>query len=157
MRKKQQWGDCELELLSFQASKLPYDVSLDIIDDAGNGDCHLMLIVREDMYSKQNAEFLLKSYEKLVKSFVSTPNITFVEPDMFEAQDVERALQFGRSQSSFSFSKAIDLLTTSNFRGSCTISMAVRIDRRSNLCYRTIQSERYGAQAAIWWRVNDLL
>ncbi|KAF2797429.1 AMP-binding enzyme [Melanomma pulvis-pyrius CBS 109.77] len=98
MRKKQSWGDCELELLSFQASKLPYDVSLDIIDDAGNGDCHLMLIVREDMYSKQDAECLLKSYEKLVKSFVSTPNITFMEPDMFETQDIERALQFGRKE-----------------------------------------------------------
>lgn len=96
MRKKQPWGNCELEMLSFQASKVPYDLALDIIDDAGDGDCLLMLIVREDMYSKQDAEVLLQSYGQLVKAFAESPGLSFAEPDMFEKAEVERSLTFGR-------------------------------------------------------------
>lgn len=96
MRKKQPFGNCELEMLSFQASKVPYDLALDIIDDAGDGDCLLMLIVREDMYSKQDAEVLLKSYAQLVKAFAESPGLSFAEPDMFEKVEVERSLTFGR-------------------------------------------------------------
>lgn len=96
MRKKQPWGNCELEMLSFQASKVPYDLALDIIDDAGDADCLLMLIVREDMYSKQDAEVLLRSYGQLVKVFAESPSVSFAEPDMFETSEVERSLTFGR-------------------------------------------------------------
>lgn len=96
MRKKQPWGNCELEMLSFQASKVPYDLALDIIDDAGDADCLLMLIVREDMYSKQDAEVLLRSYGQLVKAFAESPSVSFVEPEMFEMTEVERSLTFGR-------------------------------------------------------------
>lgn len=96
MRKKQAWGNCELEMLSFQASKVPYDLALDIIDDAGDADCLLMLIVREDMYSKQDAEVLLRSYGQLVRAFAESPEVSFAEPDMFEAAEVERSLTFGR-------------------------------------------------------------
>ncbi|KAI9696853.1 MAG: putative Hybrid PKS-NRPS biosynthetic cluster [Bogoriella megaspora] len=98
MYKKQAWGDCDLELLSFQTSKMPYDVALDIMDEGGSGDCHLMLIVRKDMYTKQDAEFLLGSYERLVRSFASAPSNVFASPDIFESQEVERALNFGRGR-----------------------------------------------------------
>ena len=96
MRKKQPWGNCELEMLSFQASKVPYDLALDIIDDAGDADCLLMLIVREDMYSKRDAEVLLQSYGQLVKAFAESPGVSFAEPDMFETAEVERSLTVGR-------------------------------------------------------------
>lgn len=96
MRKKQPWGNCELELLSFQASKVPYDLALDIIDDAGDADCLLMLIVREDMYSKQDAEVLLQSYGQLVKAFAESPHVRFDEPDIYAKSEVERSLAFGR-------------------------------------------------------------
>ncbi|KAK7698706.1 putative Hybrid PKS-NRPS biosynthetic cluster [Diaporthe eres] len=98
MRKKQPWGNCELEMLSFQASKVPYDLALDIIDDAGDADCLLMLIVREDMYSKQDAEVLLRSYGQLVKAFAESPEVSFAEPDMFEKAEVEKSLTFGRGE-----------------------------------------------------------
>lgn len=96
MRRRQPWGDCELEMLSFQASKVPYDLALDIIDDAGDGDCLLMLIVREDMYSQRDAEVLLRSYGRLVEAFAESPGASFEEPDMFEKAEVERSLTFGR-------------------------------------------------------------
>lgn len=96
MRRRQPWGDCELEMLSFQASKVPYDLALDIIDDAGDGGCLLMLIVREDMYSRRDAEVLLRSYGRLVEAFAESPGVSFAEPDMFEKAGVERSLTFGR-------------------------------------------------------------
>ncbi|PNS19188.1 L-2-aminoadipate reductase [Sphaceloma murrayae] len=96
MPKRQRWGDCDLELLSFQASKLPYDVSLDIIDDAVTDEYHLMLIVRADMYSEQDAELLLKCYQRLLQSFADDPSTTIAEPQMFDQERIDRALGFGR-------------------------------------------------------------
>ncbi|KAF2218978.1 AMP-binding enzyme [Elsinoe ampelina] len=95
MSKKQQFDDCELELLSFQASNVPYDVSMDISDDSINGECHLMLIVREDMYSKKHAELLLGCYVNLVASFTETPTSSFGDAQIYDPRDIERALAFG--------------------------------------------------------------
>lgn len=98
MRERQPLSDCELELLEFDASRVPYDVALDIADDPDHGDYRLMLITRADMYSKQGAELLLTSYQKLVHAFMSTLDTSFVEPDVCEPHDIKRALQFGRSR-----------------------------------------------------------
>ncbi|PSK38495.1 L-2-aminoadipate reductase [Elsinoe australis] len=95
MNKKQHFGNCELELLSFQASKVPYDVSMDISDDSTNDDCHLMLIVREDMYTEQHAKLLLDYYIRLVASFTKAPDLSFTDAEMYEARDIDRALDFG--------------------------------------------------------------
>lgn len=96
MRERQPFGDCELELLNFDGARTPYDVALEIIDDRNHDDYRLMLIVRADMYSKQDAELLLKSYQKLIRAFTSTPGVSFAEPGIYEPQEVERALAFGR-------------------------------------------------------------
>ncbi|EXK77811.1 hypothetical protein FOQG_17497 [Fusarium oxysporum f. sp. raphani 54005] len=94
--KRQAWGDCELELLLLALPQVPYDIALDIIDDGKNGDCHLTLIARQDMYSVQNAELLIWAYEKLLKAFVRTPSEAFSAPQIYETADIERALDFGR-------------------------------------------------------------
>ncbi|KAE8853019.1 hypothetical protein HRS9122_00011 [Pyrenophora teres f. teres] len=96
MLKKQLMGDCELELLSFQASKVPYDICLDIIDDAGEGDCVLHLLVRKDMYTKQQAQTLIKCLVKLTESFSRIPNRKLESAAMFDAQDVVPALGFSK-------------------------------------------------------------
>ncbi len=62
------WGDRDLELMAFEASKSAYDLALDIIDDP-NGECLLMLVVRKDLYTIADAELPTKSYEILVKAF----------------------------------------------------------------------------------------
>lgn len=98
MRERQPLGDCELELLEFDASRVPYDVALDVTDDPEHGDYRLMLIVRADMYSKQDAELLLTGYQKLVYAFLSTLDTPFAEPDVFEPHYIERSLQFGRGR-----------------------------------------------------------
>lgn len=96
MRERQDFGDCQLELLNFDGARSPYDISLEIIDDRDHEDYRVMLIVRADMYSEQDAELLLASYQKLVHAFASSPDIVFDEPAIFEPQEVERALAFGR-------------------------------------------------------------
>lgn len=95
MRERQPFGDCELELLNFDGARTPYDISLEIIDDRDHDEYRLMLIVRADMYAEQDVGVLLRSYQKLVKAFASTPDIPFSQPKVFEAQDIETALQFG--------------------------------------------------------------
>lgn len=71
-------------------------MALEIIDDRDHDDYRLMLIVRADMYSEQDAGLLLTSYQKLVRAFTSTPDLRFAEPGIFEPEEVERALAFGR-------------------------------------------------------------
>lgn len=97
IRERQPFGECQLELLEFDASRVPYDVALDITDDPDHDDYRLMLIVRADMYSKQDAELLLSSYQKLVHAFMDA-SASFAKPDVFEPHAIERALEFGRGR-----------------------------------------------------------
>ncbi|KAK1959951.1 AMP-binding enzyme [Colletotrichum sublineola] len=94
--KRQQWGDCELEMLSFALPPVPYDVALDITDDGKDGGCHLMLIVRQDMYTERDAEIILGAYEKLLMAFVTNPGQVFSAPQIYETSEIELALGFGQ-------------------------------------------------------------
>jgi hypothetical protein len=67
-REKIDWAGCQLELTSLQVSKLAYDTALDIIDDP-DGDCLIMLIVRKEPYSQQDANTLVRSYERWLTLF----------------------------------------------------------------------------------------
>lgn len=91
-REKQRWaGDCQLELLEFQASKLAYDIALDIIDDP-DGECVVMLIVRKDLYTQEQAERLARSYERLVEQFCSNSDHSLSSPDLYGREEVDEAL-----------------------------------------------------------------
>lgn len=90
-------ADIELELLSYALEKVAYDVALDVVDDPDeDGDCTFMLIVRKDVYSRQDAESLLASYERLVKALVEDPKTQLDELDVYDPMEVDRALAFGR-------------------------------------------------------------
>ncbi|KAK3369911.1 AMP-binding enzyme [Podospora didyma] len=90
--------DGRLEMLTFQVSKLAYDVALDIIDDP-DGDCLAMLTVRKDLYTRRDAERLVRSYELLVEAFVAHPDMPLDEPDIFDAAELEKAMSFSRGPS----------------------------------------------------------
>lgn len=57
-----------------------------------------MLILRKDLYSKQDAEYLVNSYKKLVEHFSRYPGATVSEPGIFDSQDTQRALDFSKGQ-----------------------------------------------------------
>ncbi|KAK7756325.1 NRPS [Diatrype stigma] len=98
LRKTSTWADCQLELVSFHASTLAYDIALDIIDDPDD-DCLAMLILRKDLYNKHDAECLVYSYQKLVEHFSWYPEITLSEPVIFDSRDTQRALDFSKGHS----------------------------------------------------------
>ena len=94
---KMSWGDFKLELLSFQPSKLAYDIAIDVIDNS-DGDCRLTLIVRDDIYSQQDAQQLAESYVLLAGAFSSQPETTLGEAAMFPKPQIDEALNLGRGQ-----------------------------------------------------------
>lgn len=90
-REKQEWSDdCQLELLEFQASKLAYDITLDIIDDP-DGECVVMLIVRKDLYTHEQAKCLSRNYERLVKQFCSSSVQTLSSPELYGLEEINKA------------------------------------------------------------------
>lgn len=94
-REKTAWADCQLEMLSFQASKTAYDLALDIIDDP-NGESLLMFVARKDLYDQQAAKRLAKSYELLIRAFAKEPESTLNEPALFEPAEIEKAMSFSK-------------------------------------------------------------
>ncbi|KAH5165188.1 hypothetical protein HBI38_073010 [Parastagonospora nodorum] len=98
MLKKQSMGDCQLELLSFQGSKVSYDIALDIIDDAGEGDCVVHLLVRKDLYTEEQAQLMVKCLVKLAESFSRVPSTTLKSAAMFDTQEIEKALEFSQGE-----------------------------------------------------------
>jgi hybrid polyketide synthase/nonribosomal peptide synthetase ACE1 len=93
---QQSFADCDIDLVSYQASKVAYDVTLDIIDGSS---CQVMVIVRGDMYSKRDAELLAHSYERLVKAFVAQPKSRVGVQELFAPAITQQALKFGRGPS----------------------------------------------------------
>ena len=86
-------------MLSFTASKLGYDVSVDIIDNP-NSDCLAMLIVRKDLYGPKDAERLATSYSHLIQQFVAQPRALVSEPSLFLQNEIDEAFKFSRGQCS---------------------------------------------------------
>lgn len=118
-------GDCELELLSVEASKTGYDLNLDVVDSADpDGMCIVKLIARSDLYQKVDADTLIKSYKILVEAFAEEPQAVLTEPNLYDSADVQTALMFSQGW----FLAAFDLVQCSNilflFRSSTCSTMA---------------------------------
>ncbi|ROW04822.1 hypothetical protein VMCG_04865 [Cytospora schulzeri] len=94
-RETSAWADCQLEMLSFQASKTAYDIALDIIDDA-DGECLLMFQVRKDLYDERAVQLLARSYQLLAEAFATDPNAILSGPALFDPAAIEEASRFSR-------------------------------------------------------------
>ncbi|KFA72014.1 hypothetical protein S40288_07669 [Stachybotrys chartarum IBT 40288] len=92
---KMTWGDCQLELLSFQTSKMAYDIAVDIIDNA-DGDCRFEFIVRDDIYTQEDVQQLADSYALLCEAFASQPHRTLGQAEIFEETQLKESLEMGR-------------------------------------------------------------
>lgn len=84
-------------MLTFQVAKLSYDVSLDIIDDP-EGDCLVMFIVRKELYNRQDAERLARSFEIMVEIFSKDPATELCRAKMFDGAEIDKAIAFGRGK-----------------------------------------------------------
>lgn len=94
---KMLWGDNQLDLLSFHASKVAYDVAVDIIDNA-DGDCLVTFIMRDDIYSQADAAQLAKSYVLLATTFAAQSDTILGQADILDTSDLKDILALGRGQ-----------------------------------------------------------
>ena len=94
-QEKQSFGNCELEMKNFEAGRTAYDLSLDIIDNAG-GDTLLMLMVQKSLYSETDAQVLMKSYVDILQHFSRTPELRIKQLPLYRPVDQKDALEVGR-------------------------------------------------------------
>ena len=116
------WGDYQLDLLSFKPSKVAYDVAVDIIDNL-DGDCHLTLIVRDDLYDQADAKQIAESYVCLTNAFAAQPTTTLSEALMFDNAEIEGALNLGRGESGLQLGR----------RNRCVGSQLICLPNRSSV------------------------
>lgn len=86
--------DVKIQFLGLDV-KLGYDVYLEVVDIPG-GDSAQTLVLRGDLYGKEEAACLAKCYEVLLDSFANDPAGLLSEPTMFAASDTMKALQFSK-------------------------------------------------------------
>ncbi|KAI0106406.1 hypothetical protein GGR51DRAFT_517601 [Nemania sp. FL0031] len=78
----------ELTLMGFDLN-VPYDVYLDTVDEP-NGDCIHEFFLRQDLFEKAEADFLARSYKRLIIAFAAQPGMTIEEVDISETTEAPR-------------------------------------------------------------------
>lgn len=101
-REKMAFGECQLEMVEFEAGRTAYDLSLDIIDDAA-GQPLLMLMAQSSLYSHVDTDTLMQSYVHLTETFAEQPQLHFDAPPLYRRAHTEKALDLGRGTHSLSF------------------------------------------------------
>ena len=101
-REKMAFGECQLEMVEFEAGRTAYDLSLDIIDDAA-GEPLLMLMAQSSLYSHIDTDILMQSYVHLTEIFAEQPQLQSNQPPLYRVADTKKAQDFGRGKHSLSF------------------------------------------------------
>ncbi|RYP25133.1 hypothetical protein DL765_000014 [Monosporascus sp. GIB2] len=76
----------ELHIMGFDLN-VPYDVYLDTIDES-DGECAHYFFLRNDIFSKSEAETLAWSYERLIRAFAAQPGIAVGDVDLSESGEL---------------------------------------------------------------------
>ena len=101
-RESMAFGECQLEMVEFEAGKTAYDLSLDIIDDAV-GQPLLMFMAQSSLYSHVDTDTLMQSYLHLTEIFAEQPQLQSNQPPLYKVADSKKALDLGRGTHSLSF------------------------------------------------------
>ncbi|KAF7125782.1 hypothetical protein CNMCM5793_002075 [Aspergillus hiratsukae] len=88
---------CECEWTDFDGGQTAYDVSLDVIDNAG-GDALLRLFVQSSLYPPQAAEQLLKIFVHLLDAFSGNPATRLSRPALYTESDTTAAIALARGE-----------------------------------------------------------
>ncbi len=89
------FGKGHLEGKRYSVSKTPYDVMIEMIDTP-TGEASLKLLTQEALYTLKESETILGCYTTLLEAFARDSELTAGEPQMFDAVEVDRALQIGK-------------------------------------------------------------
>ena len=102
VRERMAFGECQLEMIEFEAGRTAYDLSLDIIDDAA-GEPLLMLMAQSSLYSHIDTDILMQSYVHLIETFAEQPQLQASQPPLYRVADTKKALDLGRGKHSLGF------------------------------------------------------
>ncbi|KAL4876141.1 putative hybrid NRPS/PKS enzyme [Aspergillus karnatakaensis] len=86
---------CESHWLEFGGGETAYDLSFDVVDNAG-GNALLRLFVQDTLYTQADAEVLVTAFVNLVTAFAQNPAMKATRPPLFTGADVEAAVALGR-------------------------------------------------------------
>lgn len=90
-------GDVQLEFLSYEDARHPFDFILTIDEDEGRGG--LTLSVQDYLYDKAGADLILQTYIHLLEAFASTPEAGLQEPAVYPPCQVTAALELCHGES----------------------------------------------------------
>ncbi|RLL93808.1 hypothetical protein CFD26_101962 [Aspergillus turcosus] len=90
-------GDIQLDFLSNEDARHPFDFILTIDEDEGRGG--LTLSVQDYIYDKTGADIILQTYIHLLEALVSTPGTALQEPSIYPPGLVTEALRHSQGDS----------------------------------------------------------
>ncbi|KAF1937576.1 putative hybrid NRPS/PKS enzyme [Clathrospora elynae] len=92
---KRTFAACDSEWDAFDGGQIAYDLSLDVVDNAG-GDALLRLFSQTALYSARDGEVLMKSFINLLEAFSRNPAARLTRPPLHSKEDAEKGLVAGR-------------------------------------------------------------
>ena len=92
--KQKTLGDLQLDFLSYEDARHPFDLILTIDEDEGRGG--LTLSAQDYLYDKNGINIILQTFIHLLEEFVSSPEANTREISIFSPDLVNEALQLGR-------------------------------------------------------------
>jgi hybrid polyketide synthase/nonribosomal peptide synthetase ACE1 len=95
IQEKRQYCGCESEAMDYDSSQTAYDVSIDIIDNAGEG--ALVLVQGQNyLYSQSQVDIIAQSYHGLLKDFANFPASRLHRPALYDSKASQHAINIGR-------------------------------------------------------------
>lgn len=92
------FAGCKMLEEEYEIGRTAYDIALEIVDTVG-GDATIGFMLQKDLYSRSDAEILMKSYMALLEEFSKNAAMRLDRPSLFSGVDVEKAIKLGQGQS----------------------------------------------------------
>lgn len=91
--KQKTMGDVQLDYLSYEDAKHPFDFILTIDEDEGRGG--LTLSMQDYLYDQAGADIFLETYIHLLEQFSSEPSLSLEEPTLLPAHLGNKTISLG--------------------------------------------------------------
>ncbi|KAI0544488.1 hypothetical protein F4679DRAFT_35052 [Xylaria curta] len=111
-------GDCEMRHREINDATLPYDMTITITEPAKES-CFISIAGRDNLYSKEACNMLLKSYVHLLDQVSENPLQIVDEYNLYKGLDARLAIDLGRgvknpSRFQLPLSRQVEAITQSN-------------------------------------------
>lgn len=94
---KRTFAGCDSQWDDFDGGQIAYDLSLDIVDNAG-GDALLRLFAQTELYTAEDTAILMKSFVNLLDAFSQNAAARLIRPSIHSKDDTQKALTLGRGK-----------------------------------------------------------